>query len=63
MGLSNLSSKKLNRTNGVLYKLRRYVPKQTILSVYYSIFYSHLTYACQVWALTSQRNIDIIKNL
>ena len=56
-------SKKLSRTNGVLYKLRRYVPKQTILSVYYSIFYSHLTYACQVWALTSQRNIDIINLL
>ena len=63
MGLSNLSIKKLSRTNGVLYRLRRYVPKQTILSVYYSIFYSHLTYACQVWALTSQRNIDIIKIL
>ena len=56
-------SKKLSRTNGVLYKLRRYVPKQTIISVYYSIFYSHITYACQVWVLTSQHNINIIKVL
>ena len=34
-----------------------------LYSVYYSIFYSHLTYACQVWALTSQHNINIIKVL
>ena len=53
----------MGETRGVLYKLRRYVPKQTILSVYYSIFYSHITYACQVWALTSLHNINIIKVL
>ena len=34
-----------------------------MLSVYYSIFYSHLTYACQVWSLTTQHNIDAIKIL
>ena len=34
-------SKKLSRANGVLYKLRKYIPKETITSVYYSIFYSH----------------------
>ena len=38
-------SKKLSRANGVLYKLRNYVPKETIISVYYSIFYSHVKYA------------------
>ena len=60
MGLSNLSSNKLSRPNGVLYKLRKYIPKQTLLSIYYSIFYSHLTYACQIWSLTTQHNIDAI---
>ena len=56
-------SKKLSHANGVLYKLRKYIPKETITSVYYSIFYSHLTYACQVWSLTTQRNLDIINIL
>ena len=43
-----------------MYKLRKYIPKQTLLSVYHSIFYSHLTYACQVWSLRTQHNIDTI---
>ena len=46
-----------------MYKLRKYILKQTLLSVYHSIFYSHLTYACQVWSLTTQHNIDTIKIL
>ena len=58
--ISQLSNK-LCRANGVLYKLRKYVPKETLLSAYYSIFYSHLTYACQVWSLTTVQNIDTIK--
>ena len=60
--ISQLSNK-LSRSNGVMYKLRKYIPKQTLLSVYYSIFYSHLIYACQVWSLTTQHNIDTIKIL
>ena len=52
-------SKKLSRANGILFKLRKYIPKVTITSVYYSIFYSHLTYDCQVWSLTTQHNVDI----
>ena len=46
-----------------MYKLRKYIPKQTLLSTYHSIFYSHLTYACQVWSLTTQHNIDTMKIL
>ena len=60
--ISQLSNK-LSRSSGVLYKLRKYIPKQTLLSVCYSIFYSHLTYACQVWSLTTQQNIDAIEIL
>ena len=60
--ISQLSNK-LSRSNGVLYKLRKYILKQTVLSVYYSICYSHLTYACHVWSLTTQQNIDAIEIL
>ena len=56
-------SKKLSRVNGILYKLRKYIPKETITSVYYSLFYSHLTYACQVWSLTTQQNLNTINIL
>ena len=51
---------KLNRTNGILSKLRHYVPKKTMLSVYYALFYSHMTYGSLVWSLTTQKNIDSI---
>ena len=37
-------SKKLSWANGVLFKLRKYIPKVTITSVYYSIFYSQYAY-------------------
>ena len=47
---------KLSRTNGILSKLRHYVPKKnTMLSVYYALFYSHMTYGSIVWSLTTQK--------
>jgi hypothetical protein len=56
---SNLSNK-LSRANGILSKLRHFTTKETLLSVYYAIFYSHMTYGCLVWSLTTTKNIDII---
>ena len=49
---------KLSRSNGILSKLRHYVPKQTLISVYYAIFYSHMKYGSLVWSLTTQNNLD-----
>ena len=34
-------SNKLSRANGILSKLRHFTSKETLLSVYYAIFYSH----------------------
>ena len=56
----NQLSKKLSRANGILSKLRNFVTKQTLISVYYSLFYSHLPYGCPVWSLTKKENIDSI---
>ena len=56
-------SKKLSRTNGILCKLRHLTPKSTLISIYYSLFYSYLTYGCSVWPLTSQKNLDILNIL
>ena len=40
---------KLEYANGMLSKIRHYVARQTLCSIYHSIFLSHMTYACQVW--------------
>ena len=37
---------KLSRTYGILSKLCHYVPKKTMLSVYYALFYSHMEVLC-----------------
>ena len=49
---------KLSRANGILSKLRHLVPQSICISVYYSIFYTHLLYGCLVWSYTKQGNID-----
>ena len=41
---------KLSRINGILSNLRHYVPKKTMLSVYYALFCSHMTWkSCVVF--------------
>ena len=56
-------SNKLSRANGILSKLRHYAPFKTVLQVYCAIFYSHLTYGCNVWGLTSGVNLKKIEVL
>ena len=54
---------KLQRANCMLSKIRYYVPKKSLLSVYYSIFSSRMTYGCQVWGQGDNQLIKRIKNL
>ena len=56
-------SKKLSRANGILSKLRYNAPFDICLQVYYSIFYSHLIYGCNIWGLATEENIDKIEVL
>ena len=56
-------SKKLSRANGILSKLRHNASIETCLKVYYALFYSHLTYGCNIWGLTSEENINKIEVL
>ena len=53
-------NKKLSISNGILCKLRHFVPEKTLISVYYSISYSHLLNACSVWTLTTLNNLKSI---
>ena len=54
---------KLSLTNGILSKLRHFTPLSSLISVYYSLFYSHVTYGCSVWSLTKLFNINKINIL
>ena len=49
---------RLSRTNGILSKLRYYIPLETTISVYYSLFHSYVTYGSLVWSYTSQKNLE-----
>ena len=40
---------KLNRAIGLLSKIRHYVPKFLLRTLYFTLFNSHLIYACQIW--------------
>ena len=53
----NFLKQKLNRPNGIVAKLGHHLPSDILKTVYYSLFDTHLRYACQVWG---QSNSDIL---
>ena len=50
--------KKLSRSIGLLSKIRHYVPKFLLKTIYYSIFNSHLIYGWEVWG-QNQNNVFV----
>ena len=56
---------KLARATGILAKLRHYVPKKVLKSIYYVIFDSNMKYSCQIWGQNSNtllRDIEKLQN-
>ena len=53
----------LSRTNGILSRLRYNASLDICLQVYFAIFFSHLTFGCNLWGLTSEENISKIEVL
>ena len=53
----NILKQKLNRANGIPAKLRHHLPSDILKAAYYSLFDTHLRYACQFWG---QHNSDIL---
>ena len=43
-------SVKLNRTNALLFKMRKYGSCKILRSIYFAIFDSYLSYCCLAWA-------------
>ena len=56
--ISNIAIK-LNRANGILSKLRHFIDRKTLKSIYHAIFEPHLYYSSLVWA----QNSNSIKRL
>ena len=59
----NELTKKLNRSNCMLSKIRHYVDKNTIRSLYFSLFSSHINYCCQVWGQNGCYHLNKIQSL
>ena len=56
---------KLARANGMLSKIRHYVPYHTLINIYHGISSSHLTYSCIIWGQKFslyQKSISILQN-
>ena len=45
-------SRNLARSAGIFYKLRHFVPLETLKSVYYALFYPFLSSGITVWGVT-----------
>ena len=54
----NELSKKLSRTNGIFYKIRHLVPYEILKMLYYSLFYSFVSYRIAVWGFTYKSHIQ-----
>ena len=48
-------SRKLSRSVAIFYSLRHFAPKETLKTVYYSLFYSFLSYGIVVWGGTHEK--------
>ena len=49
---------------GILSKIRHYVPKFLLNTLYYTVFHSHLIYSCQIWGQnnTILRKLESLQN-
>ena len=58
----NVNSK-LNRAIGILSKLRHHISFDVLRSVYFALFYSHMTYGSQIWGQSNHIIINKIQCL
>ena len=56
-------TKKLKRANGMLSKIRHYVPTSELRSIYHAIFSSHMIYGSQVWGQSITTHTEKISKL
>ena len=59
----NELTKKINRSNSMLSKIRHYVNSNTIRSLYFALFSSHISYCCQVWGPNGNPHLNRILSI
>ena len=55
----------LRRANCLLSKIRDYVNKDLLRTIYYALFDSHLRYGCQIWGQCQTQflhNLEVLQN-
>ena len=57
--ISNIS-RKISRSIGIMYKLRLFLPLKVLKDVYYSLIYSHIIYAIEVWGSAFKTELNKI---
>ena len=60
---TDILAPKLSRALGMLTKIRHYVSKITLRTIYFGIFSSILTYGCQIWGQILNKNVNRIIKL
>ena len=56
-------SKKLARSVGIFFKISHYVTLEALKLLYYSLFYSFISYCISVWGLTHPSVLDLLIKL
>ena len=56
-------TKKIARTIGIMYKLQPFLPQTVMKNVYYSLVYSHIIYAIEIWGSAFKSDLDKISIL
>ena len=66
----NFLKAKLSRSVGMLAKIRHYVPQETLKTIFFAIFNSHISYGAQIWSLewfesylTGRQQLTLLNNV
>lgn len=51
---------KLSKTIGILYKLHNIIPTQSMISLYYALFYPYFTYCISIWGGTADTHLNCL---
>ena len=54
---------KIARSVGILYKIRHYLNKQTLLNMYYTFVFPYLIYGVEMWGSASLNHINPLKKI
>ena len=54
---------KIARSVGILYKIRHYLNKETLLNMYYTFVFPYLIYGVEIWGSAPLNHIDPLKKL